>query len=310
MSSPARARRPRSRGSRAGAGRAAARRRWRGGWRPSGARPWAPARPARRRAARRRRRAPRAGSCASTPSSAARCSGFSASWESGTWWERNVPSTSCPSTSCGPVQPLGVTSTIIGQRGRSTRPSSACGGLDRGDLVDHLVERRGHLLVHRRGVVALHEARRVAVALHQRAQLVARDAGEHRRVGDLGAVEVQDRQHGAVVGGVEELVGVPARGQRSGLRLAVADDAADEQVRVVEHRAVGVHERVAQLAALVDRPRRLGRDVAGDAAGERELAEQHAHARLVGRDAAGSARCRCPRGTCWPRARGRRGPAR
>jgi hypothetical protein len=31
----------------------------------------------------------------------------------------------------------------------------------RGDLVDDLVERRGHRLVHRRRVVALHEPRRV-----------------------------------------------------------------------------------------------------------------------------------------------------
>ena len=69
-----------------------------------------------------------------------------------------------------------------------------------------------------------------------------------------------------------------------GLRLAVADDRADEQVRVVERRAVGVRERVAELAALVDRARRLGRDVAGDAARERELAEQLAHALLVAGD--------------------------
>ena len=40
--------------------------------------------------------------------------------EKGTWCERKVPSTGLPSTVLGPVQPLGVTSTIIGQRGRST----------------------------------------------------------------------------------------------------------------------------------------------------------------------------------------------
>ena len=77
---------------------------------------------------------------------------------------------------------------------------------------------------------------------------------------------------------------MPAGGERAGLGLAVADDAGDEQVRVVEHRAVGVRERVAELAALVDRARRLGRDVARDPAGERELAEQPLHALLVLRD--------------------------
>ena len=69
---------------------------------------------------------------------------------------------------------------------------------------------------------------------------------------------------------------MPARGQRAGLGLAVADHAQHQQVRVVERGAVGVHQRVAELAALVDRPRRLGRDVAGDAAGEGELPEQRA----------------------------------
>ncbi|CAO0833287.1 hypothetical protein SMICM17S_00683 [Streptomyces microflavus] len=38
--------------------------------------------------------------------------------------ERQVPSTGSPSTSFGPVQPLGVRSTIMGERGRSVAPSS------------------------------------------------------------------------------------------------------------------------------------------------------------------------------------------
>ena len=74
---------------------------------------------------------------------------------------------------------------------------------------------------------------------------------------------------------------MPARRQRPGLRLAVADHAGDDQVRVVERGAVGVRERVAQLAALVDRAGRLRRDVAGNAAGERELGEQPLHPLLV-----------------------------
>ena len=77
---------------------------------------------------------------------------------------------------------------------------------------------------------------------------------------------------------------MPAGGQRPGLGLAVADDAADEQIGVVEGGAVGVHERVAELAALVDRAGRLRGDVAGDAAGEGELAEQPPQALLVAAD--------------------------
>ena len=45
---------------------------------------------------------------------------------------------------------------------------------------------------------------------------------------------------------------MPARRERAGLRLAVADHAGDQQVGVVEGRPVRMDERVAQLAALVD----------------------------------------------------------
>ncbi len=179
----------------------------------------------------------------------------------------------------GPVQPFGVRRTIIGHLGRaaerlraraiSSSASSSAAAKSRCTCVR---------------VVAGDEQRPVPVALHQRDELVLGDAREHRRVRDLVAVQVEDRQHRAVALRVQELVRVPARRERPGLGLAVADDAADEQVRVVERRAVGVRQRVAELAALVDRPRRLGRDVARDPAGERELAEEPAHPGLVPAD--------------------------
>jgi hypothetical protein len=52
------------------------------------------------------------------------------------------------------------------------------------------------------------------------------------------------------------------RSQRALLGLAVADAAADEQVRVVARRPVRMNERVAQLAAFVGRARGVGRHVA------------------------------------------------
>src|SRR3546814_9764754 len=75
-----------------------------------------------------------------------------------------------------------------------------------------------------------------------------------------------------------DLVRVPGGGKRTGLRLAVTDDAGDHDVRVVERRSEGVGQRVAELSALVDRTRHLRRDVARDAAGEGELPEQLGHA--------------------------------
>jgi len=67
---------------------------------------------------------------------------------------------------------------------------------------------------------------------------------------------------------------MPCGGQRPGLGLAIADHTGDDQVGVVEHGAEGMAERVTQFTALVDGTRALGRRVAGNAAGKRELSEQ------------------------------------
>ena len=66
------------------------------------------------------------------------------------------------------------------------------------DARQDAVEGLGQPLVNERRIVALNEVRLVAVAAQQLGEFVAADAREHRRVGDLEAVEVQDRQHGAV----------------------------------------------------------------------------------------------------------------
>ena len=95
-----------------------------------------------------------------------------------------------------------------------------------------------------------------------------RDARKEARVGDLVAVEVEDREHAAIAGRVEELVAVPAGRERPGLGFAVADDAGDDQVRVVEGCAVSMAQRVAELAAFMDAAGRFRRDVAGNAARE------------------------------------------
>src|SRR5690606_6683640 len=58
----------------------------------------------------------------------------------------------------------------------------------------------------------------------------------------------------------------------------------DDQIGIVEGGAVGVREGVAEFTTLVDRSRGLGGDVAGNAAGERELAEQAPHAVLIAGD--------------------------
>ena len=290
------------------AGRAAAGRRWRAGWRSCAARPsGASAASSATQRARRRRRAPRAGSCAATPRAARGAPGCRA-----TLGERHLvrapgaldrQAVDRPS---GPVQPLGVRSTIIGQRGRSR--VAARGARVAGSRAISS-STASSVAGHAPGASASGRRRRRSAARSRSrassvAQLVARDAGEHGRVGDLVAVEVQDRQHRAVACRVEELVRVPARGQRPGLGLAVADDAGDEQVGVVERGAVGVR----RARSRARRPRgssrasparrgwgcRRGTRTAGTAA-----ACPPRPARRPGRP-----RCRCPRGRCWRRAPG------
>jgi len=142
------------------------------------------------------------------------------------------------------------------------------------DLVECLVEHSGQGLMYGLGLVAGHHEGPPSAALEESNELAFRDTGEHCRVGDLVAVEVQDRQHGAVGARFEELVPVPPRRQRPRFRLTVSDDAGDQQIRVVEGGAEGVTEGVAELAALMDRAGSLGSRVTRDPAGERKLAEQ------------------------------------
>ena len=135
--------------------------------------------------------------------------------------------------------------------------------LDPRDLVQAPLQRGRHQLMHFHRVVAADDHGLVPVALHQLDELTLRDAGEHGRVSDLVTVQVKDRQHCTVAFGIDELVGVPAGRQRSGFSLAVADDAENGQLRVVERGAVRVDQRVTELASFVDRPRSLGCVVAG-----------------------------------------------
>jgi len=68
------------------------------------------------------------------------------------------------------------------------------------------------------------------------------------------------------------------------LGLTVADDARDDQVGIVECRAERVTDRVAELAAFMDRARSFGRDMTRNTAWKRELTEQALHSPLVARN--------------------------
>ena len=138
--------------------------------------------------------------------------------------------------------------------------------------------------MHGFGIAALDEEWFISVADEKAAQFLVVHASKHRWIRDLVAVEMQDWQHGSVASGVEELVRVPCRRKRAGLGFPVADHASHEEVGIVERGSERMDDRVAQFATLVDGTRRLWRDVARHASGERELLEQFPHPIRVSAD--------------------------
>ena len=136
---------------------------------------------------------------------------------------------------------------------------------DSRSFVRHLRFKRGHRLMHQFRFVAFSEMRLPAVATQQLFQFLAGNARQKSGIGNLVAVEMQNRQHRAIGGGVEEFVGMPRRcqGVGFGFGFAIADHARHNEIGIIENRAERMTERVAQFAAFVNRAGRFGRDVAG-----------------------------------------------
>ena len=141
------------------------------------------------------------------------------------------------------------------------------------------------LLEHGRRIRALDDDRVPALAGQVGLDVLVAGPTEDGRPRDLVAVQLQDRQDRSVAPGIEEGRDLPRRREGTRLGLAVTDDAGDEQVRVVEGGACRVHQRVAELAALVDAAGRLHADVARDAAGGGELPHQRGQSGEVLADA-------------------------
>ncbi len=158
------------------------------------------------------------------------------------------------------------------------RAAVARRGLDGSDLVEGGIQRCRHQAMHRSWVVTFDKQRLVAIAEKQVPHLIIAHPADHRRIGDLVAVEVKDRQYGAIVRRIQEFVGMPGSGKGTGFGLAVADHAGADQIGIVECGAVGMHQRVAELAAFVNRARGFRCSVARNSAWKRELAKQFVHA--------------------------------
>src|SRR5262249_33532675 len=91
---------------------------------------------------------------------------------------------------------------------------------------------------------------------------------------DFVAIKMEDRQHRAVPGWVQELIDVPGSRQRSSFGFTIANHCCHDQVGVVERSATGMGQDVAELPAFMDRTRRFRRAVTSDPARKRKLLEE------------------------------------
>ena len=116
--------------------------------------------------------------------------------------------------------------------------------------------------------------RLVAVAAQQLRQFLAADPRQHGGIGDLESVQMKDRKYRAIACRIQKLVGVPAGRQGAGFGLAVADDAGDDQIRIVESGTISMDQGIAQFPTFMDRARRFRRHVTGNSIRPGELPEQ------------------------------------
>ncbi len=113
------------------------------------------------------------------------------------------------------------------------------------DLIETGIERGCHQPVHRHGIAPLDEIGNIPVPTKQVIQFVMTDPSQDGGIGDLVPIQMKDGENHTVCSRVEKLVGMPARGERTGLRFAISHHTGCDQIWIVEHRAVGMRERVA-----------------------------------------------------------------
>ena len=106
--------------------------------------------------------------------------------------------------------------------------------------------------MHQRRLIALDKNRLIPVAHKKGVQLGVGDARQNGRIGNLVAIQMQDRQNRPVMHRAEKLVGMPRSGQRPCLGLAIAHHASHNQVGVVKGGAVSMRQRITQLATFMD----------------------------------------------------------
>ena len=104
----------------------------------------------------------------------------------------------------------------------------------------------------------------VALLKFREAGLASRDMTKRvkdRWIGNLPPVEMEDGEHDTIGDGIEKLVRVPRGSERGGFSFAIADDAGNNEIGIVEGDTIRMQQRVAEFAAFIDGPGDIGRIV-------------------------------------------------
>src|ERR1051326_4149744 len=120
------------------------------------------------------------------------------------------------------------------------------------DFFNDGVERCCHELVDRLRLTAFDKIWLPSIAPEELFEVFITHAAKQCWIGDLVAIQVQDGKYSAISRGIQKLVRVPTRGQRPRFRLAVADHAAHQKIRISKRRPEAVGDGIPEFAALVD----------------------------------------------------------
>src|SRR5277367_2449744 len=133
--------------------------------------------------------------------------------------------------------------------------------------------------MHLERVIPFDEIGLVAMALKELGEIVVAMSSPNSGSGNLVAVEMENGQHRAIAGRIDEINALPTAGEGAGFGFPVSHDRSHQQVGIVHHSAKSVQKDVTKFSALMDRSWRRDADVARHAAGCRELSEKSQHAR-------------------------------
>ena len=105
--------------------------------------------------------------------------------------------------------------------------------------------------MHLHRIVAFNEDRLPSIAVEQACNLLMCDMRQYSRIADLIFVEMKYRKYSAVIGCIQELIGMPCSSQRSRLSLTVTDNNGSDKIRIVKYGTKCMSYGITELTTLI-----------------------------------------------------------